>query len=114
MATQTCTIKRVPFADGQSGLPEIHIADLACTPLMSVDETGVTASRAQALGSAMVGRKQVMVFENKDIKSGDLLVLNGKEYPIVEVNPWNVSEPFMTLIVNEVQANIEPEAIFTR
>lgn len=114
LATQTCRIKRVEFTDGRSELPASHLSNVRCTPIMAVDESAITPSRSQSIGGAMVNRKQVMIFNNYDIKSGDILVLNSREYPISDVNPWSVSEPFMVLILNDVQAVQEIDSVFVR
>lgn len=114
LATETCHIKRVLFTDGRSELPANHIADIKCTPLMAMDETTFTHSRGQGLGSAMVNRKQVMIFKVYDIRQGDILVLNNKEYPIDQVNTWTPNEPFMVLILNDIQAVQELDAAFER
>lgn len=117
MATKTCDIKRVSIDanTGTTGLPTIHLTGVPCTPLMSLDESSVVNSiRPQPLSGAMVNRKQVMVFEPYDIEKGDTLVLDGVEYPITEANLWSIREPFLVLIVNEVQANVEPDTMFVR
>jgi len=119
LATKTCSIKKVSLSmqTGQTELPAHELADLPCTPLMSMDENTVTAIREQLLGSANTGRKQVFVFADRPIVRGDLLIhedMPGKELPISNVNKWGVSEPFMVLIVDEIQANQEPTEIFTR
>lgn len=114
LATKTCHIKRVSFADGRSELPANHLADIPCTPLMSVDESAIAPSRSQSIGSAMVNRKQVMIFKEYDIRSGDILVLDNREYPISDVNPWAVTEAFMVLILNDVKAVQELDAAFER
>ena len=114
LATQTCHIKRVTLTDGRSELPANHLANIRCTPIMSVDESAIAPSRSQSIGSAMVNRKQVMIFNNYDIRSGDILVLNNREYPISDVNPWSVQEPFMVLVLNDVKAMQELDAVFVR
>ena len=53
-------------------------------------------------------------FNNYDIRSGDILVLNNREYPISDVNPWSVQEPFMVLVLNDVKAVQELDAVFVR
>jgi hypothetical protein len=117
MATKTCHIKRVSMnaGTGITELPSMHLVNIPCTPLISLDESSVVNSiRPQPLSGAMVNRKQVMVFEPYDIEKGDTLVLDGIEYPITEANLWIVNEPFLVLIVNEVQANVEPDTMFVR
>jgi hypothetical protein len=117
MATKTCDIKRVALdaSTGTTALPAAHLTGVPCTPLMSLDESSVVSSiRPQPLSGAMINRKQVMVFETYDIEKGDTLVLDGVEYPITEANLWGISDPFLVLIVNEVQANVEPDSLFVR
>jgi hypothetical protein len=116
MATETCTIKRVSLnaSSGQTSLPALHLANIECTPLMHMDETSVDGTRGQTISGAMSERKQVMIFEDLDIKKGDILLLNGVEYPISEANRWVIHDPFLVLIVEKPQVNVEREEIFVR
>lgn len=116
LATKTITFKRVTASNGISGLPTAHLSDqtIKCTPLMAMDENVMGAARQQEPGSVNVKRKMVMIFGSYDIQSGDTGIIDGAEYPIFEVNPWSVTEPFMTLVLNEPQGPVPADSEFVR
>lgn len=117
LATKACTIKRTGPADPQTGqtpLPAVHLPDILCTPLMSLDEGTMTSNRQSEMSGMLIARKQVMIFENYDIQKGDIHVMDGIERPIIDANSWSVDEPFLVLVLNDVQGKSEPEGIFVR
>lgn len=114
LATKTCQIKRVTMTNGKTDLPKLHLADIACTPLMSLEENTFMQTRQPAISGTAVSRKQVMIFDNYEIIKGDIHVMDGVERAITDVNPWSVTEPFMVLILNDVKGPVENTAIFER
>jgi hypothetical protein len=116
MATKTCTVKRpiLSIATGATTWPGGEITGIPCTPLMMRGTGLFTAGRVQAAGLADTIQHEVYLFDTYDIAKGDVLTLDGVEYPIWETNMVDVSEPFMVVILSDVQAPTPSEAEFIR
>ena len=56
---------------------------------------------------------ELYVFDLYDIRKGDILSIDAKEYPISDVVPWKVRFPFITITVEEIMAAPEPN-VFVR
>jgi hypothetical protein len=116
MATKTCTIKRAALNSntGATSWPTGQLADIPCTPLMARGEGMLNAGRSQAEYMADMIQHEIMLFGKYDIKKGDLLVLDTVEYPIWDKHLWDVADPFMVLILSDVQAVKPTESEFVR
>lgn len=114
---ETCTIKRVALSTttGATSLPTVHLASVPCTPLLPRGGGMITAGRLQEEGMGETLQKELYVFGNYDIVKGDTVVLNGAEFSVWDSHLWNVSrDPFLALVLNEVQAVKPAEAEFIR
>ena len=109
LASTVCAIKRIHHSGGYTDLPGDHLAEVPCTPLMP----RLTYQKSEAVSAAVVGYETV-VFGNHDITTGDVLVIGGKEYPITNVYPYPVADPFLVLALADPQANVEPDSAFLR
>lgn len=86
--TLAAATKRTPKPTGTpavSGAPTVHISSLRCTPLYPV--TTETALRVGI--ETPHGVFQVFVGGEHDIEPGDRFILDGKEWPIRRVDPWD-------------------------
>lgn len=116
MATKTCSIKRAAL-DGKTGntaWPSVHLADIPCTPLMARGEGMMNAGRPQGEQMADTIQHELIVFGVYDIKKGDILTLDEVEYPVHDKHVWKVVDPFMLLVLSDVQATPPAEVQFIR
>lgn len=103
--TVTAATKRSPsLTAGKRGEPVPHLASLRCTPLDPTDQQArddVYRRRPQLQSSASL--LETFTAET-DFREGDLLIVNGQEYPIRIVNVWEWrGATFRHLIVEELQ-----------
>lgn len=116
MATKTCFIKRVSLdlSNGQTSLPDGHIADIPCTPLMARSESNLMgAGRPTPTGADSI-QHEIMLFGDYDVKKGDILVLDNVEYSVADKHVWKVADPFILVVLDDVQAAKPLEAEFIR
>lgn len=116
MATKTCSVKRAAL-DGKTGAtdwPSGHLADLPCTPLMARGEGMMNAGRPQGEQMADTIQHELMVFGAYDIKKGDILILDGVEYSVHDKHEWKVADPYMLIILSDVQATMPSQVEFIR
>ena len=87
LATATLTTKRPPaISGGKRGVPVAYLTTpIKCTPLASVNPE--IASRLN-LGTPFE-LKEVYVFEDADIKEGDIATIDSIDYRVVAVAEWN-------------------------
>lgn len=89
LATVVASTRRPPaVADGKRGEAVTHLTELRCTPLDPAD----AAMRGQLVEREVVkaGAKilQTMCESDLDIREGDILIVNGREYPIRSMGDW--------------------------
>ena len=85
LATVTASTKRRPvISGGKIGLPTTHIASLKCTPLQPISPD---VARRQTLNTPHEVA-QTFVIGSPDIKVGDILVIETRDYPIKAVENW--------------------------
>lgn len=85
VATETASVKRPPaVSGGQRGKPEFVLVNLKCTPLYPVD----LDVAARIVSDLTVTLLETFIETNSTILRGDLLVMNGKEYPVKSIEPW--------------------------
>ncbi len=78
MATQTANIKRETMTNGIGGNLEIKIVGVRCVPLIAADTQ--IRQRLDIQGPIVLWHTYVMGLP--DIRSGDVLSLNGKDYQV--------------------------------
>ena len=83
MAVIDASTKRAQIANGQRGEPVTHIAAMKCTPLDPV-------SSEQALRVGLESPYELLqtLTEETDVREGDVLVVDGVDYPIRAVGDW--------------------------
>lgn len=116
MATRTCTIYRVAL-NGSTGVtewPSAHLADIPCTPLMARGEGMMSAGRPQSDQMADTVQHELIVFGNYDIKKGDVLDLDGTRYQVWDKHLWKISDPFMLIVLSDIQATMPSQVEFIR
>lgn len=116
MATRTCTIYRVAL-NGSTGVtewPSAHLADISCTPLMARGEGMMSAGRPQSDQMADTVQHELIVFGNYDIKKGDVLDLDGTRYQVWDKHLWKISDPFMLIVLSDIQATMPSQVEFIR
>jgi len=103
LATVSANTKRPPpISSGKRGTPALYLLNVRCLPLDTAERQQVRAMAAR-LGQVLdapLDMLQTTVDGNYDIKEGDILVVNGTEYPIRNVNDfsWRGSK-FLVLLV---------------
>ncbi len=103
MARLTASTKRSPLiAGGKVGVPALHVPELRCTPL-----DPISAETAQRLGlDTPYTLRQIFVADvAPDVVKGDLLVVDGHEYPVRAVEPWDWSpgETYLRVVVEVLE-----------
>lgn len=101
MATITASTKRSPAASGgKRGTPTAFIASLRCAPLDPVDPE----TRQRLAINTPHELLQTFVDAGLDILEGDILVVDGEDYPIRSAAQWlwRGSE-FVHLIIEELK-----------
>jgi hypothetical protein len=93
MASVTASTKRPPAVNlttGQRGEPELHLPSLHCTPLDPAESQKARdlAFRLQQENGRMYELLQSFTEATNDIREGDVVVVNGKEYPVRSVGTW--------------------------
>lgn len=105
--TQTAVIKRnADLGGGITGAPVTHITSLAITPIWPVSSE---VARQLDIASARELKECFHVSDSTtilpDVREGDLLVLDGTEYPIFDVQEWTDRQvPCLCIIVQEVKS----------
>jgi len=88
LATETASTKRNPaIASGKRGSPATYLTGLRCTPLDPVDPE----MRNRLNLDTPYELLQTFVVGAQDILEGDVLTLNGVDYPIRAVAEWPAS-----------------------
>jgi hypothetical protein len=91
LAVVTASTKRPPaIAGGKRGTPAARLSLVKCLPLDTAEQQRVRELAAR-LGMALdtpLDILQTMTDGNQDIKEGDVLVVNGAEYPIRGIDDW--------------------------
>lgn len=103
--TVTASTKRnEALSGGRTGAPTVNLASLAITPLWPLDGGAV-----QSLGISSP-REYLMAFhvpesENlPDVAEGDMLTVDGVDYPIQYVDDWTDGDvPSLRIVVQKVQ-----------
>lgn len=116
MATKTCFIKRVSLdlSNGQTSLPDGHIPDIPCTPLMARSESNLMGAGRPTPTGADTIQHEIMLFGDYDVKKGDILVLDKVEYSVADKHVWKIADPFILVVLDDVQAAKPLEAEFIR
>lgn len=114
LATAKCDIKRVTQTAGHTELPTPYLAEVPCIPIMPRSTGYQDADRKASGVSASIVGYETVVFGDYDILKGDVLTADGKDYPITDVYPYPVRDPFIVLALADPQANVEPDSAFLR
>ena len=81
MATKSASTKRLPaVSGGQGGAPQLYLVDVPCLPLDPVDDV----VRARVASDAAHTVLETTIEGMYDVCRGDVLVYDGREYPIRE------------------------------
>jgi hypothetical protein len=84
--TINASVLRPPaIVGGKRGEPELVIARLMCTPLDPADNDLVERMNFKAPMTVL----QTITASNQGIKTGDLLVVDNRQYPIRACLPWD-------------------------
>ena len=107
IANVTASTKRPPsVSDGKRGSPATNISSLSCTPLDPADP-GTRSELQERLGlETPYELLQTYVDTALDIKEGDILVVDGTEYPIRAVADWAAAgsmPAYKALIIEELK-----------
>lgn len=82
MATELVDTKRLPpLVGGKRGEPELHLTAVQCTPLDPVSEQTINRLRLQTPHTV----RECYMEGTVDVIKGDVLVLDGRDYPVREV-----------------------------
>lgn len=96
MATILVGLKRSPeVVAGARGEATLYRSDLRATPLCPVD--GETRARVATDSAHTV--YEAYVFDEVDIRNGDILISDGRDYPIRAVEPWQYAVPLGAAVV---------------
>ncbi|MEM7344588.1 MAG: hypothetical protein AAF485_10120 [Chloroflexota bacterium] len=100
MATLSANTKRATVVDGKRAAPSAHLIGLNCTPLDPVSAD--VAQREQIITPHEL--KQTFIEGDYDIVEGDVLVVDGVDYPIKSVADWSFGElTTYRLIIEELK-----------
>ena len=86
LATESASTKRATVVDGKRGVPAVHVATLACTPLDPLG--GDEGIRLREVLETPHELLQTFVAGETDVREGDVLVVDGKDYPVRVVANW--------------------------
>lgn len=102
LATVTASTKRAAaISSGKRGTPTTNITSLSCTPL---DPTSPDLRQRLGLQTAHEVLQTYAEGTDLDIKEGDILVVGGREYPIVAVGDWTYSDSsFKEIVVEDLK-----------
>lgn len=108
LATKMAVVKRAAIVNGKRGLPVVHLTGLSCTQLFppsAYNDRGGLMLR-EAMNTPHTSW-DTFVMGTHDIRQGDLLEVDGKEYTIRGVQPWEFPRSqgsYMQLSVEEVKS----------
>ena len=101
--TVTASTKRSPTPSaGLVGVPVAHLATLRTTPL---DPASAEVMARYGTGAPQLLRR--CYCPRADVRAGDRLVVDGREYPIRAVEDWvgmGAINAYQALIVEDIQA----------
>lgn len=100
LATVTASTKRAAISAGKRGTPTTHLTSFLCVPL-----NPTAADLRQRLGlNTKYELLQTFADGDIDIKEGDVLVVAGRDYPVVTVGDWVYrSQQFKEIIVEDLK-----------
>lgn len=91
MMNVTASTKRSPaLTAGKRGLPATHLTALRCTPVDPANGQGAQDLALRLGDSLKQGFRIMETFTEpgQDLIDGDVLITNGREYVIRQVNEW--------------------------
>lgn len=100
LATETVDTKRLPsLVGGKRGEPAIYLEAVSCTPLDPVSEQTALRLRLNTPHTL----RQVHMEDSVDIIKGDVLVLDGRDYPVqaVEKRKWPLDASYYLAVYVE-------------
>lgn len=98
-------ILRAKVASGKRQNPATHLVGLKCTNLFPADSARAGALVEQGILQALTNVYETFLQGNHDIRPGDVLVVDGAQYTVAAVAPWqkpNSAEYFMHLTVEKI------------
>lgn len=107
MATVTASIKRAVMTNGKRGEPTVLLDGLKVTPFQPAGPELVLSLQLQTPHHVL----ETYLVGIYDVQTGDVLSIDGKDYPIRGVGPWtgpgrrtgSATGPFVHLVVEDVQ-----------
>lgn len=101
LLTKTASVKRAAISGGKRGDPTTVIASLSCMPLMPVD----AETRNRLYLDTPHQLYQTMVAGTQTIKRGDVVTVDGVDYPVATVEPWpfKSGDPRTRLILEKLE-----------
>lgn len=102
LLTKTATVKRAEIVSGKrGGTPETVISNLPCMPLMPVD----AETRNRLALDTPHQLMQTMIPGTYSVRRGDVLTLEGVDYPVATVEPWpfKSGDPRTRLILEKLE-----------
>lgn len=103
--TVSASTKRPPvMSAGKRGAPAIHLAELSITPLDPTD--GVTREEVFRRRPELQGAIRLLATctDASDVWEGDVLTVDGIDYPIRLVNRWTWrGSVYLHVIIEELQ-----------
>ena len=99
MTLRADVLRSPPVTDGRRGVPEQHLTNIPCTPLDPVEP-----DLRERLGLRTPHELLQTFMGDVDVREGDILVVNGQEYPIRSCAEWEWrGETFRHLIVEDLK-----------
>ena len=81
---------------------------------MARGEGMMSAGRPQSDQMADTVQHELIVFGHYDIKKGDVLDLDGTRYQVWDKHLWKISDPFMLIVLSDIQAAMPSQVEFIR
>lgn len=106
LATKTASTKREPAVSGSTvGAPATHLASLPVTPFQSASaELANEASIGDPREAKVCHAFTAVSGDLYDVREGDVLVVDGTEYPIRSVAEFNRGDDsYLRIIVEETK-----------
>lgn len=103
--TKTAQTKRAAMVNGMRGTPTTYLASVSISPLDPVS----SEIAMRVAGKAPHELLQTFVEGAVDVREGDVLVVDGKEYPIRSCAEWKWhNSEYRHLVLEDIKAPHQP------
>ncbi len=101
LLTKTASVSRATLSGGKRSTPTVVIVALPCMPLMPVD----AETRNRLALDTPHQLMQTMIPGTYSVRRGDVLTLEGVDYPVATVEPWpfKSGDPRTRLILEKLE-----------